>query len=258
MDSAALRLPLPHDDLQVNSCRNPSCPNFAVEALSRVDRGRPKKDGSSVKDNYRLNGPDNEKSLYCKVCGKTSQIKSNKAVAEELRRISAYQSPPAEPSCPDSTCANHAAGVFTDPKSYVCKAKLRSSRRMQCKSCRRIFNVKDKAAAGQRQPHKNRMVFMEIVTKKPVSGIAQVADLRPKAVYDKMDFIYQKCMGFVGEREAQAHKLQRKYARLCVDRQDYLINWRSRSKRKKCSIYLDLHGRGNDRICSGPPSELCP
>lgn len=103
---------------------------------------------------------------------------------------------------------------------------------MQCKSCRRIFNVKDKATAGQRQPHKNRMVFMEIVTKKPVSGIAQVADLSPKAVYDKMDFIYQQCLGFVGEREAQAHKLRRKYARLCVDRQDYLINWRSRSKRK--------------------------
>lgn len=61
-----LRLPGPHGDLQVNACRNPACPNFAVEALSRVGLGRPKKDGSSRTDNYRLNGSQPDVSLLRK------------------------------------------------------------------------------------------------------------------------------------------------------------------------------------------------
>lgn len=184
-----LRLPAPFGDLQVNACRNPACPNFAVEALSRVDKGRPKKDGTSKTDSYRLKGAHPETCLFCKTCQKVSQIKSNKGIAVELERISTYLTPPTEPSCPTSECVSENVGVFSNPEAYVCKAKLRSSRRLQCKNCRKIFSVKDKAIAGQRQPHKNKTVFMEIVTKKPIRGIAMVAELSPKAVYDKFDFI---------------------------------------------------------------------
>lgn len=227
-----LRLPGPHGDLQVNACRNPSCRDFAVEALSRVDRGRPKKDGTSRTDHYRLNGAHPDTSLYCKTCGKSSQIKSNKGIAEELQRISAYLEPPAEPGCPTPGCDNERVGVFSNPEAYICKARLKTSRRLLCKSCRHQFSVKDRAFTGQKQPHKNKTVFMEIVTKKPIRGIAQIAELSPKAVYDKIDFIYAQCRGFAGEREAKAHRIRRKYVRLCVDRQDYLINWQSRKRRK--------------------------
>ena len=46
------RLPEPHGDLQVNVCRNPACPNFGVEALSALDRGRPRKDRTTKQDGY--------------------------------------------------------------------------------------------------------------------------------------------------------------------------------------------------------------
>ena len=87
----SLRLPEPHGDLQINRCRNPACPNFAVEALSKVDRGRLRKDGTTRRDSYRLNDAHPNTNLFCKTCGKVSQIKSNRAIAEELERISAYQ-----------------------------------------------------------------------------------------------------------------------------------------------------------------------
>lgn len=228
----SLRLPGPHGDLQINRCRNPACPNFAVEALSKVDRGRLRKDGTTRRDSYRLNEAHPNTNLFCKTCGKVSQIKSNRAIAEELERLSAYLVPPAEPSCPNPDCGNGSTGVFSDPEAYVCKAVLKTSRRLMCRSCRRQFSVKDRPFSGQKQPHKNKTVFMEIVTKKPIRGIAQVAELSPKAVYDKIDFIYAQCVGFAGQREARAHRIRRKYVRLCVDRQDYLINWQSRHSRK--------------------------
>ena len=74
-----LRLPPPFEGVQVNSCRNPACSGFGVEALSKVDRGRPRADGTSRFDNYRANGDDGgtaDQKLLCKLCGKTSPIKS--------------------------------------------------------------------------------------------------------------------------------------------------------------------------------------
>jgi hypothetical protein len=82
-----------------------------------------------------------------------------------------------------------------------------------------------------KEAHENKTVFKEIVSKKPIRGIASMTELSPKAVYDKIDFIHGQCLGLVGDREARAHSIHRKYVRLCVDRQDYLINWKRRRKR---------------------------
>jgi len=73
---------------------------------------------------------------------------------------------------------------------------------------------------------------MELVTKKPIRGIAEVTGLTPKSIYDKIDFLYRQCQGFLGEREAEAHRKSRGYIRLCTDKQDYMINWRSKNFRR--------------------------
>lgn len=88
-----LRLPGPHGDLQVNAYRSPGCPNFAVEALSRADLGRPKKYGAFRTESYRLNGSQPDTSLFCKSCNKSAAIKSNRAISEELQRLSEYLVP---------------------------------------------------------------------------------------------------------------------------------------------------------------------
>ena len=47
-----------------------------------------------------------------------------------------------------------------------------------------------------------------------------------------MGFIYRQCLGFLGEREAEAHRKRRKHVRLCIDKRDDMINWRSRDFRR--------------------------
>lgn len=230
-----LRLPPPDGDIQVNACRTPGCPNFGVEALPHVDQGRPRKDGASRRDDYRAKGDDGntaDQKLFCKVCRKSFPIKSNRAIAEELRRISSYLDPIPEPGCPNPECGNATVGVFTHRVAYRRKAKLKTSDRLICKTCGTEFSVPTKPFHGQHKPHLNRSVFVEIVTKKSVRGIGKVSELNPKAIYDKVDFIYEQCRRFVGAREARAHRIKRRYIRLCTDRQDYLINWQSRRRRK--------------------------
>ncbi len=229
------RFPEAYNDLQVNACRNATCKGFSVAALTRVKLGRPAAGEVRVRDNYALSNKSEKNPdgmLKCSLCGTLTAIKSNKAIREEFQRISAYLEPPKEPSCPNSDCENAGVGVFTRPYAYTCKGKSKSAKRMKCKSCATIFSVATSTLHRQRKPHENKTVFQELVTKKPVRGIAKMTEMRPKAVYGKIDFIYQQCLGFLGEREAQAHREERKYVRLCIDKQDYMINWRSKRKRR--------------------------
>jgi transposase-like protein len=231
----SLRFPEACGDLQVNACRNATCEGFGVEALTWVKRGRPTAGHTGKRDNYRLINKSRKMPdglLMCKLCGSSTAIKSNKAIRAEFERISSYLQAPDEPSCPSGACCNRGVGVYSNPNAYTCKAKLKTSQRIKCKECGCVFSVVTSSLHRQRKPHENKTVFQEIVTKKPIRGIAKVADLRPKAVYGKIDFIYQQCLGFLGEREAEAHKHRRQYVRLCVDKQDYMINWRSRKTRK--------------------------
>lgn len=136
----------------------------------------------------------------CKTCGKSAQIKSNKGIAAQLQRISASLEPSVEPGCLTPGGSNARAGDFSNPKAHVCKACLKTSRRLRCKSCRRWFSVTKQLFGGQKQRHNNKTVFTAIVTKKLIRGIAQVTECSYEAVCDKIDFIYAQCRGFSGAR----------------------------------------------------------
>jgi len=135
-----------------------------------------------------------------KTCGKSAQIKSNKGIAAQLQRISASLEPSVEPGCPTPGGSNTRAGDLSHPKAHVCKARLNTSRRLRCKSCRRWFSVTKQLFDGQKHRHNNKTVFMAIVTKKPIRGMTQVAECSYEAVCDKTDFIYAQCRGFSGAR----------------------------------------------------------
>ena len=139
-----------------------------------------------------------------------------------LRELSRYLEAPQEPGCPTPGCDDAEIGVCTRPEADVVKAKLKSTQRIPCKRCRREFPIRWSAIAGQRKPHLDRIVFEEIVTRKPVGGIARIAELGPEAVRDRIDVIHRPCAGFVGQREAEAQIIRRKYVRLCIDRDEVL------------------------------------
>jgi transposase-like protein len=223
-----LRSPEPFGDLQVNFCRNPACPNFGVPASPF-----PSKSGQN--DPYKLQKggkrlPDRD--MRCKGCGKEFRLKSNKAIAAEIARISRYMTPGPEPCCPGPGCPNRAHGVYTAPDAYQDRGERNGVRRFRCRACKLLFSVPERSTHRQRKPHLNRMVFAELVTKKPIRGIAEVTGLDPHAVYDKIDFIHRQCLRFAGERESRLEGMKHKALTLCVDAQDYMINWRSRVRRK--------------------------
>lgn len=230
------RVPPTAGDLQVNACKNPSCSNFGIQAKASSARGRPRKDGSTVRDQYILVGQADESVLRCKVCGRSSSIKNNEAIASEIRRISAYLETRTEPCCPVATCANSDKGVYAFPENYQRNGFKNGAQRYRCKSCRALFTSNEKATRRQRKPHLNRVVFAEIVSKKPIRGIMEVTGLSADAVYDKIEFLYHQCVGFAGEREARLSKIEMRRAVLCVDRQDYIVNWQTRNSRKNVQM----------------------
>jgi hypothetical protein len=54
--SGVPRIPDSFGDLQVNSCRNPACSNFAISARPFVARGRPPSGSPRKSDDYILTG----------------------------------------------------------------------------------------------------------------------------------------------------------------------------------------------------------
>ena len=132
--------------------------------------------------------------------------------------------------------ANAGVGVYSRPEAYASQGNRGGAQRFRCKACRKTFSVVLKSIVRQKAPHLNRTVFAEVVSKKPLRGIMEVTGLSASAVYDKLDFLYRQCRGFAGERERRAHRIERKRVRLCVDQQDYMINWRSKSARKNIQL----------------------
>src|SRR3546814_13408849 len=56
-------------------------------------------------------------------------------------------------------------------------------------------------------PHENELVFKLLVNKNSIRSIARVADLSPKAVYGKIDFIHRQCLAFAADRERDLQNL---------------------------------------------------
>lgn len=169
--------------------------------------------------------------MACVKCGSIFYLKSNQAVWEELHRISRYLEPPVEPSCPFSRCENASQGVISSPGAYYTDGKTPTgSQRYKCRSCGHRFSVKG-PTVGQKKPHENKLVFKLLVNKNSIRSIARIAELSPKAVYDKIDFIHRQCLLFVADREQDLQKLRLRRLFISTDRQDYQVNWTDRKNK---------------------------
>jgi hypothetical protein len=105
------RIPLEHGGIQVNHCRTPGCLNFGKPALTEdVSLGRPRSDGSGIKDVYKVvGGGKGVPAIDCDGCKVKVLLKSNRGIREEVDRISAYLTPEPAPSaaCTNRRCENH-------------------------------------------------------------------------------------------------------------------------------------------------------
>lgn len=226
-----LRLPPPFEGVNVNFCKNPLCSNFGVPAALEDGRGR-KRRGSNEGSSYVVVGNLNGGSIRCSCCNTHTVIKSNRAVWEEFDRHLAALSRPHGHHCPDERCFNHHKLVDSHPEAYHRHGKtIGGIPRYRCKACRATFSART-GHSRHRKSHENRTVFQLLVSKVAIAKIAQIADLSPAAVYDKIDFIYGQCRKFLAERERRLPEMELGNMRTCTDMQDYMVNWADKALRK--------------------------
>jgi transposase-like protein len=227
------RIPLASGGIQVNFCKNPGCPNFGVVAAASTGKGASRK-----KDGYAVRAAGKGLPvLHCHACGEYPPVKSNVAIREELERLSSYLERRIAPSCPNVACDSHGVGVRADSNAYQAFGRTTSGgQRYRCKACGRTFTVR-KATAGQRTPHKNKIVFSLLMNKAPFRRIGEVADINPKTLYDKIDFLHRQSLAFAAHRERRLQEglsIPRLY--IGVDRQDYMVNWTRREDKRNVRL----------------------
>ena len=235
--AAKLRSPEPYGGIQVNFCKNPVCANFGVP-ISGEKRAR-------LTAPYRLAAAGKGFPLgFCIPCNESFPLKSNKGIHEELERMLAFLvEVPAQPCCPDKACSNHAVPVSSGKPFYSAFGITSSgSQRYLCKGtvdgkpCGKTFSVSSKSTNRQRLTHKNKSIFKLIVNKVPVRRIAEIEEISPRTVYDKIDFIHKQCLAFAHDRESGIPNMPLRRLYISVDRQDYVINWSKRDDRRNTVV----------------------
>lgn len=225
------RIPPACEGIQVNFCKNPGCENYGIPAAQTTGRG-------AQRDRYAVVSAGRQYPvLKCHACGEYPPLKSNQGIAEERKRLGVYLSVPPEPSCPDFDCVNHGISVSRGSPHYRRYGTTRSgSKRYRCNACTKTFSVGD-ATVGQKQPHKNRLIFQLLMNRSPFRRLCEIADIAPGTLYPKLDFLHRQCLAFVGHRERrllEGFSIPRLY--IGVDRQDYVVNWTQREDKRNVQL----------------------
>ncbi len=239
------RVPLKHEGIQVNFCKNPQCANFGVAASTSK---QPRGPGAKVRgaDAYRISGKARGENitapvLVCAKCGEQPPIKNNKGIYDEKARFLAYLNVE-EPSCPNKECTNHGIGISQKKRRYHSHSEIASdSKRYRCLACRKTFTVRQnvKPTARHILPHKNSEVYNMLVNNVPMRRICKIAGIHPKVLYGKIRFIHRQTKAFVANRERRllTGELPIEKLYLSVDRQDHTINWGRRNDKRQTTFH---------------------
>jgi hypothetical protein len=88
----------------------------------------------------------------------------------------------------------------------------------------------------QRRSRINAPILRLLVNKVPLSRIAELEHVSFPTLYDKITHIHRQCALFTAAREAKLPRMALGRMILATDRQDYLVNWGSRTSRKTIQL----------------------
>ena len=221
------RIPLEHNGIQYNFCKNPKCSNFGVPEDVDAKRGQYKYTLTGLNQGY-----GNIPLLKCGCCNETLPMKSNIGIYEELERISAYLKHEEKAvCCSDGDCPNHTIPVGTK-KAYASFGTTRNgAKRYRCNLCKKTVSVA-KPTQGQHETHKNIEIFKLLVNKAPLNRIIEITGVSWEVLYNRIDYIHKQCLAFARNRENKLKNMELKRLYISVDRQDYTINWRERADKR--------------------------
>lgn len=233
------RFPFPIFGVDVNFCRNAQCAQFGVHLDPRDGRGKNLSLPSANFLRGEVKGKGDKKNLTCDACGQKSVLKNNRAIVEEYTRLRRLQRPDgAGKSCRKVGCTSHGKSVEDRPELYRKVGKTSAGhQRVLCKQCGSTFTVGHPARNHRRQS-KNGQVLELLVHGNSLSKISEIADLAPRDVYRKLDFIYERVREFTARREGDLRDVdwERYGHRFATDSQTLTLNWPNRKKRASVAV----------------------
>ena len=222
--------------VQVNHCKNPRCANFGIPS-KQTHQKRPSNWRESPVDYSVVAGGKDYPLLRCNECKEHLPMQSNIAIVEEVLRIAKYLEPTDRPSCKNGDCIQNGVPLNGLGAKYKRSGTtLGGSIRYQCLCCKKTFTEKIHASARQRMTHKNKDVFLLLVNKSPLKRIAAVTQLPIDTVFRKIKFIHTQCLLFAGEREHALLNATLSTRYIAVDRQIFVVNWKSRKDRRNVNL----------------------
>ncbi|WP_052494507.1 hypothetical protein [Cupriavidus basilensis] len=128
--------------------------------------------------------------------------------------------------------------MLTHPGAYQAFGQTaHGSSRYRCKSCQKTFSVPG-PTTGQKKPHLNRDIFLELVNKAPFRRILEKQDIKAPTLYQKIDFLVRQCERFLANRERKLMEgLPLGHLSVSVDRQDYYTNWTRRQDKRNVPLH---------------------
>jgi transposase-like protein len=165
--------------------------------------------------------------------------KNNQAIVEDYTRLRRLQrSGAAGTSCGRETCSSHGKSVNDRPELYRKTGRTSAGhQRYGCKRCLSTFTVGHPARNHRRQS-KSGQVLKLLVHGTSLSKISEIADLSPRDVYRKLDFIYERVREFTAHREGDLRSAdwERYGRRFATDSQTLTLNWPNRKKRASVAV----------------------
>jgi len=230
--------------IQMNFCDNPFCKNY----------GKPQVKYNNVKNKpsrYKLQGVmDYYKTLICNgvyadnengiVLNSTTSPLSNWSIAEEIKRLIDINTVIAiEPEYifHKDNCLNTKLNPFDNRGDFYARGKSSSnSQKYQCKVCKKINNV----LPTQRECftyNQNKNDILPIFTrlllnKTPVRRTCEILDISPQTYYNKLEWLYRKCLEFLERYEGEALK-EKEFKSLWLNT-DKLVYHLNNIRRKGC------------------------
>lgn len=210
-------------DVQLNFCNNTFCKWYGLPqmmydnikfkplryTLQQTERSG--KINSEPKPRIRCN-PISDNRVFGESLGNSTDTISNWSVAEEIKRLTTINS--VVPLKPDyifhkSGCSSLDKTPSNDEKSFYKRGKSSTnSQKYQCKECKKITNV----LPGQEQSfnyHQQRNDILiqftkDILSRTPVKRIIEKLEIGSATYYNKLEWVYRKCLEFNERYETKA------------------------------------------------------
>ena len=138
--------------------------------------------------------------------------------------------------CPNADCSNHLLTVNKHPEQYNRFGTTSAGQpRYRCKQCSKTFSQK-KQGRKHRRPELNERIYLALVNKIPINRICEIENVQPKTVYDKLQFLYERCQKFLVEKEQQLKDKTDYPFFLATDTRNFHLNWQRSSQRKNVCL----------------------